>query len=131
MKQRRPDVLSTIDDAPVRLVRAVDAVMRWRVLLLLVCLVMAVLAVRPSWRLEFDRSLEGLFTKGDPRLVSFVEDKELFGGTESGLVAYTDPQLLTAVGLLRLEQLDTSLRKVPGVEDVISLARARLPGAPL
>lgn len=131
MTHRRQAAFSTIDDAPVRLVRAVDVVLRIRVLLLMACLVMAAAAVGPSLRLEFDRSLEGLFTEGDPRLVSYVEDKSLFGGTESGIVAYTDSQLLTEIGLERLEQLDASLRAVPGVENVISLARARLPSAPL
>ncbi len=131
MKHRRPAAPSTIDDAPVRLIRAVDVVLRIRVLLLAACFVMALAAVAPSLRLEFDRSLEGLFTEGDPRLVSFVEDKALFGGAETGIVAYTDPQLLTAAGLERLEQLDANLREVPGVEKVLSLARARLPSLPL
>ncbi len=74
MKHRRPAAPSTIDDAPVRLIRAVDVVLRIRVLLLAACFVMALAAVAPSLRLEFDRSLEGLFTEGDPRLVSFVDD---------------------------------------------------------
>ena len=136
MKHPRKVAPVTIDDtpvllAPVLLVRVVDTVLRLRVWLLGVCVVLALLAVGPASRLEFDRSLEGLFTPGDPRLVSYTEGKETFGGAETGVVAFTDPELLTSDGLWRLEQLDTSLQQVPGVEHVLSLAGARLPAAPL
>jgi hypothetical protein len=120
-----------IGDAPALLVRSVDLVLRWRVLLLAVCLVMAALAVGPSLRLEFDRSLEGLFTVGDQRLVSYTEDKDAFGASETGIVAYEDPELLTSIGLERLERLHAKLEEVSGVESVFSLAKARLAGAPL
>lgn len=131
MKQRRKVNLSSIDDAPALLVTTVDAVLRHRVWLLAACLAAAGLAVGPSMRLEFDRSLEGLFNAGDPRLISYLEDKTLFGGAETGIVAYTDPELLTSAGLRRLEQFDARLHALAGVESVFSLAHARLPGAPL
>ncbi|MBT6157175.1 MAG: MMPL family transporter, partial [Planctomycetaceae bacterium] len=69
--------------------------------------------------------------RDDPRLKNYLEDKRLFGGAETTLVAYTDPELLTAVGLERLEHLDSRLRELPGVAGVLSLAQARLPGSPL
>ena len=61
----------------------------------------------------------------------YLEDKRVFGDAETGVVAYDDPQLLTAAGLARLERLDARLRKVEGVQDVLSLAEAALPSAPL
>lgn len=131
MKHQGKITPPTIDDAPALLVRVVDTVLRLRVVLLVVCLATAALAVWPASRLEFDRSLEGLFNAGDPRLVSFLEDKQTFGGAETGIVAYSDRELLTPAGLLRLEQLDARLQALAGVEQVFSLARARLPGAPL
>lgn len=129
--QYRKVKLAKIDDAPALLVWAVDCVLRLRVLLLVVCCILAALAIKPSLRLEFDRSLEGLFNEGDPRLVSYLEGKELFGGAETGVVAYTDPQLLTMAGLLRLERLETRLQRLAGIDSVFSLAHVRLPGTPL
>ncbi len=98
---------------------------------MLVCLVAGVLAFGPSRRLEFDRSVEGLFHRDDPRLVNYREGKRIFGGAETTLVAYTDPDLLTVAGLERIEHLDAALSAIPGVQSVISLALARLPGSPL
>ncbi|MBI2478747.1 MAG: MMPL family transporter [Planctomycetia bacterium] len=94
------------------------------------CIATAAFAIGASLQLEFDRSLEGLFTEGDPRLANYVEDKELFGSAETGVVAYTDPELLTSAGLMRLKQLEGRFLEVPGVANVLSLARARLPRAP-
>ncbi len=51
-----------------------------------------------------------LFRPNDPRLVNYREDKKLFGGAETGIVAYTDPELLTLAGLERLERFDSRLR---------------------
>ncbi len=116
---------------PVDLVKAVDWLMRFRVPLLLACVVAGVLAYGPSRRLEFDRSVEGLFHQDDPRLANYVDDKRLFGGAETTIVAYTDPDLLTVEGLARVEALDKTLAAVPGVQSVLSLAQARLPGSPL
>ncbi len=131
MQHRRKVTSSTIDDAPASLVRAVEFVLRYRLVLFVASLVLAGLAIGPSRRLEFDRSLEGLFTEGDSRLVNYLEGKEIFGRSETGVVAYTDPELLTAAGLLRLELLDSRLEALAGVESVLSLAHLRRPGAPL
>lgn len=110
---------------------SVDWLIQYRRPLLAMCLLAGVLAYGPSRRLEFDRSVEGLFHKDDPRLANYLEDKRLFGGAETTMVAYSDPDLLSVAGLKRVEQLDAALRAVPGVQGVISLAQARLPGSPL
>jgi hypothetical protein len=121
----------TTSEPPAALVHAVDRLIRFRLLLLLLCIASAVAAFRPSQRLGFDRSVEGLFHSADPRLVNYLEDKELFGGTETALVAYADDELLTKQGLNRLAALAEQLRKIRGVESVLSLAHSRLPGSPL
>lgn len=113
------------------LANAVDWLIRLRVPLLLLCIAAAAIAYGPSRRLEFDRSVEGLFHQSDPRLANYFEDKEVFGGAETSIVAYTDPTLLTVAGLERLERFEAELSEIPSVQSVLSLAQARLPGAPL
>ena len=109
----------------------VDLLLRLRLPLLGCCLLAALVCYGPSRRLEFDRSLEGLFTEGDPRLTRYLEGKSLFGGAEVAAVAYTDPELLTPAGLERLEAFTLQFQDLEGVERVLSLAQLRLPGAPL
>jgi predicted RND superfamily exporter protein len=113
------------------LAASVDWLIQYRLPLFVACLLAGALAYGPSRRLEFDRSVEGLFHKDDPRLANYREDKRLFGGAETTMVAYSDPDLLSVAGLECVEALDAALRAVPGVQGVISLAQARLPGSPL
>jgi len=128
----RPKALVPTDQrAPRLLVRVVDWVIRLQVPLLLLSIATGLLALGPSLRLEFDRSVEGLFHQDDPHLKNYLEDKEVFGGAETTLVAYTDSELLTTTGLERLEKFDSRLRELPGVSSVLSLAQAKLPGSPL
>jgi len=121
----------TAGDAPQLLKKAVDWLIRSRIILLTLCAAAAVLAYRPSSRLDFNRSIEGLFHQGDSRLANYLEDKEIFGGTETVLVAYTDPDLFTVSGLERLQNLDSAIVDLSGVRGVLSLAKAKLPGSPL
>lgn len=93
----------------------------WRLPLLLVGMLAALLAYGPAHRLEFDRSIENMFAADDPLLVPYRELKRIFGGNEIALAAYVDPQLLTAEGLERVEQLTQQMREVPGVHSVLSL----------
>lgn len=111
--------------------RAAYWLIRYRFPVLTAYVVLAALALVPSWQLTFDRSVEGLFDKDDPRLASYLEDKQLFGGIEKAIVAYTDAELLTTEGLNRLEQFGSTLIQIDGVRGVVSLTQAKLPGAPL
>ncbi len=131
MTSRHPADRSTVNDRPAAVVRTVDFLVRYRLAFFAITLGVTALALRPAWQLEFDRSLVGLFTAGDPRLVNYLEGKALFGNAETGVVAYTDPDLLTIDGLQRLEQLETDLQAVPGIEGVLGMAQLRRPGAPL
>jgi predicted RND superfamily exporter protein len=108
-----------------------DRVINGRWWLLIGCLVVGLLALPYSWRLQFDRSLERLFQDTDPRLENYIESKEVFGAQETCFVAYSDPGLVTPEGLKRLEDFAAELEKVPGVDSTMSLAKMRRPSAPL
>jgi hypothetical protein len=86
--------------------------------------VLAALAWLPATRLEFDRSLENMFRRGDPLLAAYRRLREQFGEDEIVMAVYEDPQLLAAdgSGIERLAALDRQLREVPGVREVLSLA---------
>ena len=63
-----------------------------------------------------------MFASSDPLLVPFKQLKRTFGGDELVLAAYVDPNLLTAEGIARVDQLTQRLKEVPGVSSVTSLA---------
>ncbi|MGO8752112.1 MAG: efflux RND transporter permease subunit [Thermoguttaceae bacterium] len=104
---------------------------RWTLLAL--SLVLTVAGVWPSSQLRFDVMITNLFPPDDPVLLAYQDGLKLFGGAELVVVAYTDPDLLTADGLMRLHQFSESFRdlKPLGLERVESLADVRWPLAPL
>lgn len=99
---------------------------------LIVAALLTVLAWAPAQRLAFDQSIESLYAASNPRLVDFVESKEIFGGDEFVVLAYRDPELFDADGDLsdaardRLDDLQTQLAELPGVipESIQTLADA-------
>lgn len=104
-------------------VRLVDFVIRRRWWLFCTALALTALAWPFAQRLEFEGSIESLFAANDSYLRSYRESKELFGGHEQGVVAYSDPALfrgdaddrLTEAAAARLRHLAEKLRAVPGV----------------
>ncbi len=107
----------------------VDALIRSRHLLLAIAVVIGVLSSLSSQRLQFDRSIENMFTSDDGVLAPYRKLKETFGGNEIVLAVYTDPQLFDAsgVGIDRVRQIQTQLTNVPGVKAVLSIDQP-LPG---
>lgn len=89
--------------------------MRWRGGLFAVAAVLTVAAWGPSSRLQFDQSIESLYSQDDPQLLAFRRSKELFGGDELAFIAYTDPDLNTAAGMNRLRRLAKRLGEVQGI----------------
>ncbi|MFV2067491.1 MAG: MMPL family transporter, partial [Pirellulales bacterium] len=89
--------------------------------LLLVAAILAALAWIPAGQLEFDRSIENMFSPDDPLLVPYGRLKRTFGGDETVLATYTDPQLMTDAGMQRLEEIHGQIRKTAGVAAVLSL----------
>jgi len=113
--------------------RIATRLVRWRSMLLAVSLVLTVAGVWPSSQLRFDVAITSLFPPNDPVLLAYQDGLKLFGGVELVVVAYTDPELLTADGLMHLHQFSETFRdlKSLGVEEVASLADVRWPLAPL
>lgn len=86
-----------------------------------IAIALALLAFVPAFNLELDRSIESLYADDDPRLVDYIESKELFGGDEFVIVAWDEPKLLTQDGKLsdeaatHINDLSTKLSRVGGV----------------
>ncbi|MFH5806731.1 RND family transporter [Alienimonas sp. DA493] len=95
--------------------RVGDWLTRFRWPLLLVAAALVAAAVAPANRLELERSIESLYSPGDPRLAAYTRSRELFGGDEFVLVAWdqenpTEPESLDAIAAFAAE-----LSRVPGV----------------
>lgn len=75
--------------------------------------------------MQFDRSIENMFSADDPLLPPYQSLKDTFGGNEVVMAVYVDPGLLNAdgTGLDRLITIAERCRAVPGVHDVLSLDR--------
>lgn len=89
--------------------------MRWRNWLFAAAAILTALAWGPASRLEFDQSIESLYSHNDPLLVAFRQSKATFGGDEIAFIAYTDPELNTPQGMSRLRDLSRQLASVPGI----------------
>lgn len=101
----------------------IERLIAWRIPLLITAVVVAVAAIIPAGRVEFDRSIENLFAADDPLLVPYRQLKRTFGGNEIVLAVYVDDELLNpdAQGMERLTQIRRQLEAVPGVKGVLSL----------
>ena len=97
-----------------------------RGILALVALVLAVVSVERSRRLEFSRSIDTMFDRSDPALAPYARMTRTFGSNEVVLAAYDDPDLFTAAGISRLRSLATELESLAGVASVTSLASTPL-----
>lgn len=91
--------------------------------LLLLAVVAGVVAFPAAGRLQFDRSIENMFTPGDPILAPYEKLKRTFGGNEIVMAVYDDPGLLSPDGqaVQRLTKISRRLKAVSGVKDVLSL----------
>lgn len=100
-----------------------DAVLRWRWPLFWIGVILAALASWPATKLEYDRSIENMFSPGDPLLVPHRHLEEIFRGNEVVLCVYDDPNLmhLDESGMQRLANIRRALEKVAGVRGVLSI----------
>ena len=115
------------------LTRSVDRLIRGRWLLLGLALLLTVVAWPLSRKLAFDQSIESLYAESDPHLRDFLRSRQLFGGDEFVMVAYSDSELfapkgssLTAAATERVQAFANKLDAVPGImtESTQHLARA-------
>ena len=95
---------------------------RRRGLLAAVGLALAVFSVGQASRLEFSRSIETMFDRGDPALPPYRRLGRTFGSSEVVLAIYDDPQLFTPAGLDRLREHSRRLAAIDGVASTMSLA---------
>jgi predicted RND superfamily exporter protein len=93
-----------------------------RNLLAVVAVVMTILSVAESRRLEFSRSIDTMFDRADPALVPYRRMIRSFGSSEVVLAAYDDPELFSPPGIERLRGLTDTLATLPGVASATSLA---------
>lgn len=123
----------TSDAKPSLLTRAVDALIRWRWVLLAAALVTTVVLLPVSQKLAFEQSIESLYATEDPHLREFLASRQTFGGDEFVIVAYVEPDLflpdsntLTEGATQRMEAFAAKLNQVPGVmpESTQHLAKA-------
>ncbi|MBA3481226.1 MAG: MMPL family transporter, partial [Pirellulales bacterium] len=117
-----PDsTVTTSSDAPHRLRRGIDWLIRWRYALLAVAAVLGVGAWYTGRGLTLDRSIENMFAPDDPILVPYRRLQRTFGEHEVILAMYADEQLDSSEGIERVATLAEQLRAVPGVVAVVSL----------
>lgn len=96
---------------------------RW--LLLAIGIALATGAIYLGQNLQFDRSIENMFSADDPLIESFERFNRIFGGNEVVLGVYEDDRLfaLDASGMTRVEKVRTEIEALDGVREVLSLDR--------
>ena len=107
----------------------VQFLLRRRLWLLAVAVLLALISLAGSRQLQFDRSIENMFTSDDQVLGPYRQLKRTFGGNEIVLAVYRDPKLFdrTGKGIDRVRLVQRQLAAVPGVKAVLSIDQP-LPG---
>ena len=102
--------------------RVASWLVRNRMLLAVLAVVMTIVSVAESRRLEFVRSIDTMFDRTDPALVPYRRMIRAFGSSEVVLAAYDDPELFSTAGIERLRTLTDTLAALPGIASATSLA---------
>lgn len=104
---------------------SVESAIRYRHQLFVAAIVLWTLTYFYGETLQFDRSVENLFSQDAPELRSYRKLKKTFGGNEVVLAVYLDKQLFAASGegLQRLQRVSRQLEAIEGVQGVLSLDR--------
>ncbi|MEW4488636.1 MMPL family transporter [Thalassoglobus sp. JC818] len=84
------------------------------ILLAIAFVVTAVLYV-PSTQLQYDQTIESLYDPSDPLLVSYLRNKEAFGGDEFLIVGFPVDDPTSSETLEDIRQLADELSAVPGI----------------
>lgn len=103
--------------------KTAEAVILWRLPILLVAIVLTACAWPIAARLRFDQSIESLYASDDPHFAAYARSKQHFGGDEFAIVAWDEPELIAAdstsispASQKRILDLAEKLTAVPGVE---------------
>ncbi len=89
-------------------------------------LVLVVVAVDQSRRLEFSQSIEAMFDRTDPALPPYHRLARTFGASEVVLAVYDAPDLFSEPGLEQLRGVTGRLAAIPGVASAMSLSETPL-----
>lgn len=105
--------------------RIAELLIRHRAALAILAGVLALASLWPASRLQFDRSIESIFPRNDPRLQKYEHLRDTFGGNEIVLAVYEDDNLFApdASGIQRVTEVRKKLERVPGVKAVLSIDR--------
>ena len=68
-------------------------------------------------QLQLDRSIEHMFAADDPILLPYRKLQQTFGRHDIVLAVYSEPQLTSAEGIQRIEELARRVRDISGVVD--------------
>jgi len=100
----------------------VETLIRWRLLILPGVLLVTAIVWPIADRLEFDQSIDSLYSDNDPHLEAWTTSGQLFGGEEFAIVAWQEKGLFSADGqslskssLARIESIAAQIKEVPGV----------------
>jgi len=102
--------------------RVAQWLVRYRTPLAVLAVLVTIVSVAESRRLEFVRSIDTMFDRTDPALVPYRRMLRAFGSSEVVLAAYDDPELFSAAGIERLRDLTDTIAALPGVASATSLA---------
>lgn len=97
--------------------------LRWP--LLAIGVIAGVAALWGGQQLEFDRSIENMFSPGDPLIPPYRKFNATFGGNEIIMGVYREPDLYAADGeaMARLTEFRLRLEALEGVCEVLALDR--------
>ncbi|GAA5510523.1 efflux RND transporter permease subunit [Novipirellula caenicola] len=93
---------------------------QFRIGLSLIGLILFAAAWPFSQRLELDRSITAMFSPTDPTLVEYQTLQNSFGGNAVAIMVYPDADLMSNEGLRRSAAIESEVRKIPGVDGVLS-----------
>jgi predicted RND superfamily exporter protein len=106
----------TVLDATVR------QLLRWRMVVLPVVAILFLFSLPIAARLEFDQSIESLYAEDDEYFSAYDRSKQLFGGDEFAIVAWSedglfdpDSDAVSERSRERIEVLGEKIAAVPGV----------------
>ncbi len=94
----------------------IEKLVSQRILLFGVAIIISLAAWYPATHLQFDQTIESLYSREDPFLTSYVQSREWFGGDEIAFLAYTDPDLESEESRVRLQTLAKQVAAVPGID---------------
>lgn len=99
-------------------------IVKYRFVLLLLAAILAAVSFPLSSHLKMDRRLEKMLLANDPDVAGYLRLQENFAASDVVLMIYHDEQLWdpTGAGIARMQSIGARLKKVDGVQAILSLA---------